>query len=94
MYGNEHDSKSLGLEFDVPVPGGRVMRSSDTGLLKYPPSNLWGYRKSPIYRGVVLWNQLDASCRKASSKECFKVKAIVTLRLLFAESQRAKGLLI
>ena len=82
----------MGLRVQEALPGGRVMRSTDTGQLEYPTSNLMGFRKSPLYRGIDLWNQLNASCRKASTKDTFRDKAKQTVVHLFEKRQREKGL--
>ena len=93
MYGTMHNCENLGLKFQSAVPGGRVMRSTDTGLLEYPASNTMGYRKSPLYRGIELWNMLNTSCRKSETRATFKEKAKVTVVELFKQRQRSKGLL-
>ena len=92
VYGSKHDAIGMGLEFQRPSAGGRVMRSSGTGLLKFPTSKLMGYRKSPLYRGIALWNALPKECRLAESKDSFRAKTKTVLLGFFEERQRAKGL--
>ena len=80
-----HQPNLLGIVYHTPDLGGKVTRSTGTGILAYPPSIKKGYRKSPLYRGIHLWNQLNVSCRLANSKEIFRVKAkakLVRLHLL------------
>ena len=93
MYGGVHNNQALGLEFQQPAEGGRMMRSAGTGLLVFPPSKLLGYRKSPLYRGISLWNKLPKECRLANSKDAFREKAKPILIGFFLEQQRARGLL-
>ena len=91
LYSEKHDNKALGLEFRRVVPGERVMRSTGTGLLEYPKSTLKGFNKSPLYRGISLWNKLHSSCRTEQSKDTFRAKAIVHVRTLFLAKQRERG---
>ena len=83
MYENSHDPDELGLKFQQPNPVARITRSTGTGLLVYPTSIKRGYRRSPLYRGVDLWNQLNNSCRLAESREVFRSKAKVRVLELF-----------
>ena len=75
MYDTSHKHTELGLDFHIPNSEGRITRSAGTGVLKYPPSIKGGYRRSPLYRGVDLWNNMNTSCRLASSKDMFRAKA-------------------
>ena len=83
LYGNNHLPEELGLRFHVPNCGGRETRSTGTGLLAHPPSVKWGYRRSPLYRGIELWNNMNVSCRLASSREIFRTKAKTKLLELY-----------
>ena len=74
MYSGSHDPAELGLAFQKPVSGGRITRSTNTGLLIYPPSNTMSYRKSPLYRAIALWNSLDCSFRILADRESFRTK--------------------
>ena len=93
VYVTPKIGRSVGVELRGPVPGGRVMRSTGTCLLKYPDSNLLGYRKSPLYRGIELWNSLTPECRTTDSKELFRSRVKEFLQLQFKEKLRSKGLL-
>ena len=75
MYGHSHNSDELGLRFQQANPDARVTRQTGTGLLVYSDAIKSGYRRSPLYRGVELWNKLNVSCRLASSKDIFRSKA-------------------
>ena len=91
MYGGTHSPNELGLIFQKPVVCGRVTRSTNTGLLEYPPSNTMAFRKSPLYRGIELWNALNVSCRLMADRDTFKVKAkptVLKLRLMIEAGVR------
>ena len=75
MYANTHNPEELGLRFQQIRPNARVTRQTGTGLLDYPLSIKTGYRRSPLYRGIDLWNRLNSSCRLSSSKDNFRSKA-------------------
>ena len=75
VYDGTHDPVELGLVFQQPAICGRVTRSTNTGLLEYPKSNTMGFRKSPLYRGISLWNTLSAPCRLTSDRQAFKALA-------------------
>ena len=86
MYGGTHCPDELGLVFQKPVVDGRVTRSTNTGMLACPPNASMAYRKSPLYRGIVLWNSLNASSRLAKDRDTFKRKAKPTVvKLLLAK---------
>ena len=83
LYGESHNPSELGIMFHRQIPGGRHTRSAETGLLCYPSTNKLGYRRSPLYRGIELWNQLNASCRLSRNKDTFRSKAKAKLLTLF-----------
>ena len=58
---------------------GRVTRSTNTGLLMYPASRTMGYRRSPLFRAITLWNSLNSSARLLADREAFKAKAKLTV---------------
>ena len=93
LHSETHDSSALGLVLQQPAPCGRVMRSTGTGLLEWPNSKLLGYRKSPLYRGISLWNSLSIECRRAETKETFKDLATPIIRTLNIEKLKARGLI-
>ena len=61
-------------------------------LLKWPVTNLLGYRKSPLYRGIAVWNALDPACRIAKARDTFKHLAKPIVLRLTAEKLRSRGL--
>ena len=75
LYESEHDAEDFGIYLYKPPTGGRTTRSTNTLVLKHPPSRRLGYRRSPLYRGIELWNELDVSCRLEANKEAFRRKA-------------------
>ena len=83
LYSGKHDPALLGLCFQIANPAACRTRSVDTGLLAYPRSIKTCLRKSPIYRGIDLWNQLNSSCRLSAKKDTFKAKALPKVRALF-----------
>ena len=83
VYGDHHDPHELGLWLQQPAACGRITRSTNTGLLKYPTSRSMAFRKSPLYRGIDLWNKLNVSCRTLTDRDLFKAKDKVTVQELF-----------
>ena len=84
LYGGKHNHVQLGLVFHEPLSGGRTTRSHDTAILDYPTHSKMGYKRSPLYRGVDLWNSMNASCRLATNKDTFRAKAKVKIAALLA----------
>ena len=79
VYSGNVDFNNKGLQLQAaPVTGMRT-RSVNTGLLVYPQSKKNGFRKSPLYRGIVLWNSLPPTCRICEDTTTFKrlVKVIL-----------------
>ena len=83
IYDYRHDAHDLGIELQQPVTEGRVTRTTNTSLLKYPPSKTMGYRRSPLYRAISLWNSLNASSRLLTDREAFRAKIKPTIVRLF-----------
>ena len=82
IYGGSHSPEELGLLFAKPVECDRITRSTNTGLLMYPQSNTVAYRKSSLYRGIDLWNNLNVSCRQAPDKNSFRSKALAKIKAI------------
>ena len=80
IYGTGHDPLELGLQF---VISRRPTRSTNTGLLKYPSSINLGYRRSPLYRSIELWNSMSVECRLSRNREAFKALAKPRVIALF-----------
>ena len=85
LYGSSHAHEELGLVFQTGPACGRVTRSTNTGLLVYPDSKKIGFRKSPLYRGIDLWNSLNTSCRQANTKNIFRAKALQFIVAAYAK---------
>ena len=89
LYGSSHPHEELGLIFQKGPICGRTTRSTNTGLLVYPESKKIGFRKSPLYRGIDLWNNLNKSCRQASTRNTFRAKALQYIVAAYAEKHPA-----
>ena len=85
LYGGIQDPTGYGLKFLQYSAGTRRTRTTDSGLLEYPTSVKMGYRKSPLYRGIELWNLLNALCRQMRDKDTFKAKIKPRVKELFME---------
>ena len=79
VYSGNVDFNNKGLQLQAAPAVGMRTRSVNTGLLVYPQSKKTGFRKSPLYRGVVLWNSLPPACRTCEDTTTFKrlVKTIL-----------------
>ena len=80
LYSEALNANSVGLVIKRPNAAGRITRSANTAELIFPHDNKLGYRKSPLYRAVDLWNALPASCRLNPDKISFKREALVHVR--------------
>ena len=88
LYGGKHNAAALGLRFETANPNARRTRSTNTGLLAYPPCIKKGYMKSPLYRGIELWNSLEPSSRKSDNLDAFKTKVLPELRVLLRNKKQ------
>ena len=82
LYGGKHDASDLGLYFEESNPNARRTRSTDTGLLAYPACVKKGFRRSPLYRGIDLWNSLAPTSRQTANLNTFKARVVPELRTL------------
>ena len=69
-----------------PITKARSTRSDGKFLfpVKRPRSNM--YAKSPLYRGVQLWDKLPPEVQKLESKQAFKAK----IKILFDTKTKGK----
>ena len=78
------DPGGLGLAFKPSPPGDITTRASNTNELSYPLNSLkTDLRKSPLYRGILIWNQLSPECRQTVPKEAFKTLAKEKITTLY-----------
>ena len=75
VYGGKHDPHSTGIMPKAAPISGRTTRSTGTMELVYPDYNKLGSRKSPLFRGVDLWNRLSPTCRLDINIDSFKQSA-------------------
>ena len=89
LYSGEHMHEEKGLIFRRPSVAGRITRVTGTAELIYPHDVKLSFRKSPLYRGIDLWNKLPPVCRLDKNRESFKRLAKITVNAL-CEAKRLK----
>ena len=75
MYSGKEFEAGVGITFKRTNPAARQTRSVGTAELNVPRDIKRSYRKSPIYRGICLWNSLPPSCRLNTCKVGFRAEA-------------------
>ena len=59
---------------DSVVPHGRELRGANKVKLKVPFPHKDSYLKSPLYRGMLAWDELNAEQQHAISRDSFMNK--------------------
>ena len=83
VYNDVFDNNALGIVLQSLPQSGIMTRALCTNKLVYPASHKLGCRKSPLYRGIELWNSLDPECRKYCKDLSFKQQAKPTVIKMF-----------
>ena len=83
VHSGNHKPENTGISVKPSLPGRIITRSTNTMELAYPTYKKLGSRRSPIYRGTELWNQLPAHCRLNSCTDGFKLEAVKYISALY-----------